>query len=149
MKSTTILTFAASIASSVEAIHLVERRDAAPAVFGLDIERVAIPDPVSRDRLRRRQNTKTVEQTLDNLVRRLSGLNAGYAYFSSSPHLLILSLILRDHYISPMQALALHLKPRGFTSIPGVVISGSMPRHHDSANSGASHAQTRDLVSFR
>jgi len=50
-----------------DAIRLLQR-DAAPAVLGLAIERKDVSDSVARDRLRRRQNTKTVTEPLDNEV---------------------------------------------------------------------------------
>ncbi|KAF2118956.1 aspartic peptidase domain-containing protein [Lophiotrema nucula] len=62
MKCST-LTFAAPLLTSVTAFNLVPRDN--PKVFGLDIQRRHIANPVAHDRLRRRQ--KTVQQTLDNL----------------------------------------------------------------------------------
>lgn len=50
-----------------QAIRLAER-NTVPAVVGLDIERRDVFDPLARDGLRRRQNTKTVTETLDNEV---------------------------------------------------------------------------------
>lgn len=45
------------------------RRDGAPAVVGLGIQRKSVKDPVARDRLRRRQ-AEPVSVTLDNEVSR-------------------------------------------------------------------------------
>ena len=55
------------LSATSEAIKLVQR-DAAPAVLSLAIERKALVDPLARDGIRRRQNTKTVTETLDNEV---------------------------------------------------------------------------------
>ena len=66
MKGITIAALAAGVlATGSNAIHLI-KKDAAPAVVGLSIERRVVADPVKRDRLRRRQTSKTVLQTLDN-----------------------------------------------------------------------------------
>ncbi|KAI9826827.1 MAG: hypothetical protein M1832_005766 [Thelocarpon impressellum] len=54
-----------ALALGTQAIHLLERRGAEPAVIPMDIQRTLVSDPVDRDRLRRR--AKTVTQTLDNL----------------------------------------------------------------------------------
>lgn len=60
---------------SLAVFHLVQaagvfttRQNDAPAVVALDTERREIQDPLSRDRLRRRQ-TETVRQNLANEVR--------------------------------------------------------------------------------
>ncbi|KAF2744595.1 acid protease [Sporormia fimetaria CBS 119925] len=65
MKSFALITAAQllSAVSTVTAIQL-SRRDN-PRVFGLDIQRQHVPNPVTRERLYRRQ--KFVRQTLDNL----------------------------------------------------------------------------------
>ncbi len=77
MKGLSIITLTAGLLSATsEAIQLVQR-EAAPAVLGLAIERNAVSDPFARDGLRRRQNTKTVMETLDNEV---SAREAGYGY---------------------------------------------------------------------
>lgn len=54
------------ILPDVEAIHL-GKRNAAPAVVNLDIQRRTVDDPAERDRVRR-QARQTVEETLDNEV---------------------------------------------------------------------------------
>ncbi|CAI6333983.1 unnamed protein product [Periconia digitata] len=51
--------------SSVTAWELVQREQ--PKVVALDIQRRYVPNPVERDRLRKRQQSKTLQQTLDNL----------------------------------------------------------------------------------
>ncbi|GAE00272.1 hypothetical protein ATEG_05628 [Paecilomyces variotii No. 5] len=63
MKATAFLCLAASLASSVDALELRQR--AVPAVVGLDIQRREIPDPVTRDNIRRKRD-KTVTEVLDN-----------------------------------------------------------------------------------
>ena len=66
MKGVSTLALAAGILiTGSNAIQLV-KKDAAPAVVGLSIGRRSVVDPVKRDQLRRRQNSKTVSETLDN-----------------------------------------------------------------------------------
>ncbi|KAI9850127.1 MAG: hypothetical protein M1838_006062 [Thelocarpon superellum] len=67
MRDALALAFMAALASS-EAIQLLERRGAQPAVIGMDIERKHVSDPHARDRLRRRASIKTVSEDLDNMV---------------------------------------------------------------------------------
>lgn len=57
------LALATQLVTSTCAFKLVQREN--PKVFGLDIQRRHVANPIARDRLRRRQ--KTVQQTLDNL----------------------------------------------------------------------------------
>ncbi len=68
MRALSICAVTAGLLSATsEAIQLVQR-DVAPAVLGLAIQRKAVLDPFARDGIRRRQNTKTVTETLDNEV---------------------------------------------------------------------------------
>ena len=50
-----------------EAIHLQRRTDEPPRVVGFPVQRKTVPDPLLRDRIRRR--AETVQATLDNEVR--------------------------------------------------------------------------------
>jgi hypothetical protein len=64
------MTFAVAtglLSSFIEAITLQKRTDGPPRVVGFPIQRKLVPDPISRDRLRRR--AETVQATLDNEVR--------------------------------------------------------------------------------
>ncbi|PVH98043.1 acid protease [Periconia macrospinosa] len=68
MKYSTLALVAQLVTSSsliATAWALVQREQ--PKVLSLDIERRHVANPVQRDRLRRRQSSKTVQQTLDNL----------------------------------------------------------------------------------
>lgn len=64
MRSFAILALAVSIFGT-DALTLVQRRDAAPRVSQMDIQRRHVENPLERDRLRRRQS-KTVLETLAN-----------------------------------------------------------------------------------
>jgi RNase P protein component len=67
MKGLTTLAFAASILSTcTEGIQLYKRTDGPPRVVGFPVQRKSVPNPVARDRLRRRSGT--VQATLDNEV---------------------------------------------------------------------------------
>jgi hypothetical protein len=50
-----------------EAIHLQRRADGPPRVVGFPVQRKTVPDPLLRDRIRRR--AETVQASLDNEVR--------------------------------------------------------------------------------
>jgi hypothetical protein len=50
-----------------EAIYLQRRADGPPRVVGFPVQRKTVPDPLLRDRIRRR--AETVQATLDNEVR--------------------------------------------------------------------------------
>ncbi|KAF2084736.1 acid protease [Saccharata proteae CBS 121410] len=69
MKYHTVLSFAASLLSLTEALHLVKREGSAPAVIGADIQRRHVDDPISRDNQRRRKmkRSATLQESLDNL----------------------------------------------------------------------------------
>jgi hypothetical protein len=68
MKKFSTLALAASLLFTyTDAITLERRTDGPPRVVAFPIERNSVPDPLSRDRLRRR--AETVQATLDNLVR--------------------------------------------------------------------------------
>ncbi len=69
MKAISVFSLTAGLLMSTAAAIQLVQRDASPAVLGLDIERKGAVNPLIRDRLRRRQNTQTVTQTLDNEVR--------------------------------------------------------------------------------
>ncbi|KAL3425734.1 eukaryotic aspartyl protease [Phlyctema vagabunda] len=65
MKSTTAFVFATSILSTLtEGLQLQKRNDGPARVVGLPMQRKSVPDPVRRDRLRRR--AETVQASLDN-----------------------------------------------------------------------------------
>lgn len=67
MKSLVTLALAAGLlATPTQAIQLHKRTDGPARVVGFPIERKTIPNPVLRDRLRRRSNV--VEVPLDNEV---------------------------------------------------------------------------------
>lgn len=92
MKAVAFLYLAASLAASVDALQLRQRD--VPAVVGLDIQRKEIPDPVSRDKVRRKRD-KTVTEILDNEVQitfpyfgRISCTHRG---FNSKPYILPIS----------------------------------------------------------
>ncbi|MCJ1276919.1 hypothetical protein MMC21_004726 [Puttea exsequens] len=63
MKNTSLLALAGFLAST-NALRLVERDS--PNVVGLDLYRRFVKEPHKRDALRRRQNSETVQATLDN-----------------------------------------------------------------------------------
>ena len=67
MRGSTVLTVAAGLLATAQAIHLVER-DATPNLPRLDIQRKYVADPVAHD-LQRRASSKTVQETLDNEVK--------------------------------------------------------------------------------
>ena len=64
MKHISTLALAASTIIGAEAITLQKRSNGAPKVVEYEIERKHVANPVTRDRLRRRQNT--ISETLDN-----------------------------------------------------------------------------------
>lgn len=65
MRVTSAFALTATLLSAyTDAIELVERRGAAPRVVGFPVQRKEVPNPIQRDRLRRR--TGTVQATLDN-----------------------------------------------------------------------------------
>lgn len=67
MRVTSAFALTATLLSAyTDAIELVERRGAAPRVVGFPVQRKEVPNPIQRDRLRRR--TGTVQATLDNEV---------------------------------------------------------------------------------
>ena len=67
MKGLTTFAIAASILSTcTEGIQLHKRTDGAPRVVGFPVQRKSVPNPVERDRLRKRSGT--VQATLDNEV---------------------------------------------------------------------------------
>lgn len=67
MKGLKTLAIAASILSTcIEGIQLHKRIDGPPRVVGFPVQRKSVPNPASRDRLRRR--TGTVQAALDNEV---------------------------------------------------------------------------------
>ncbi len=67
MRVTSAFALTATVLSTyTEAIHLLERRDGAPRVVGFEMQRKEVPNPVLRDRIRRR--SETVQATLDNEV---------------------------------------------------------------------------------
>ncbi|KAL2786026.1 aspartic peptidase domain-containing protein [Aspergillus keveii] len=61
----TLLVFLISSQCSRGALVLQQKRDGAAAVVALGIQRNEIPDPVARDRLRRKRD-RTVSQSIDN-----------------------------------------------------------------------------------
>lgn len=66
MRRTTILALTASLLSTTEAFTIQQKQNAgAPKVVSLQTERLSVPNPVARDRLRRRGMN---EVTLDNVV---------------------------------------------------------------------------------
>ena len=68
MKSFSLLAVLAGLTLSTQAIQLV-KRDAVPRVLGMEIERREVQNPVKRDQARRRKRqSKTVSETLDNEV---------------------------------------------------------------------------------
>lgn len=68
MKGVTTFAIAASLLSTcTEGIQLSKRTDGPARVVGFPVSRRTIPNPVARDRLRRR--SETVQTTLDNEVR--------------------------------------------------------------------------------
>jgi hypothetical protein len=69
MKSFVTFIFGALLLSTqADAIHLHKRTDGPQRVVGLPVQRKSTPDPLSRDRLRRR--SETVQVSLDNEVSR-------------------------------------------------------------------------------
>jgi hypothetical protein len=64
MKHITALALAASSILGAEALTLQRRTDRPPRVVEYEIERRHVPNPVARDRLRRRANT--IQESLDN-----------------------------------------------------------------------------------
>lgn len=54
------------LSSAVESLELVKK--SSPAVVGFEIARNHVTNPVTRDRMRWKRDTKTVEQELDNEV---------------------------------------------------------------------------------
>ena len=67
MKSLSTIALGASLLSTfTEGLQLHRRTDGAPRVVGFPVQRKSVPDPIQRDRLRRR--SQTVEATLDNEV---------------------------------------------------------------------------------
>lgn len=66
MKSATMVALVAGLlSSSTDALVMQERNTASSKVVGMDLQRRTVPDPVQRDRLRRRGS---VAATLDNEV---------------------------------------------------------------------------------
>ncbi|KAI9657032.1 MAG: hypothetical protein M1821_003198 [Bathelium mastoideum] len=64
MKAATGVALLAGLLSFADAINLVKREN--PAVINAPIERKRAPNTLTRDRLRRRQSSKTVSENLDN-----------------------------------------------------------------------------------
>ncbi|KAL9097765.1 MAG: hypothetical protein Q9165_000091 [Trypethelium subeluteriae] len=64
MKVLAAVALSASFLSFADAINLVKREN--PAVAGAPIQRKRVSNGLERDRLRRRQNSKTVSESLDN-----------------------------------------------------------------------------------
>ena len=76
MKGLSTVAFAAALFSkSTEGIQLHKRTDGPPRVVGMPIQRKDVPNPLLRDRIRRRN---TVQVTLDNEV---SNINESFSQY--------------------------------------------------------------------
>jgi hypothetical protein len=68
MKGSTTFAVAAGLLSTcTEGLTLNRRTDGPPRVVGFPVTRKSVPNPIQRDRLRKRSGT--VQATLDNEVR--------------------------------------------------------------------------------
>ncbi|OJD29198.1 aspartic-type endopeptidase [Diplodia corticola] len=67
MRCTVALTLATGLISLTDGLQLAKRTDSAPKVFGAEIQRRHVSNPIERDQARRRRKRDSLQETLDNL----------------------------------------------------------------------------------
>lgn len=112
MRSLSTFALAAALLSQyTDALALQKRTQGPPKVVGFPVQRKSVPNPLARDRLRRR--SETVQASLDNQVGTACEVGAGPLL--TNP---------RKHCTLPMELWEHHHKAFGYISILAAVISG-------------------------